>query len=72
MEVVYVARRRRGRKTYGKKFRTRAGRYGRYVYRNGRKVGFEAVKFGYRSAKSGARRYVAERTYRTMRKRWRY
>ena len=30
----------RGKTTYGKKFRTRAGRYGSYKYLNGRKVGF--------------------------------
>ena len=29
---------------YGKAFRTRAGRYGRYVYRYGRRVAFELVR----------------------------
>ena len=29
---------------YGKAFRTRAGRYGRYVYRYGRKVAFEVIR----------------------------
>lgn len=54
------------RKTFGKKFRTRAGKLGRYVYIHGRRVGFETL----RSAKRGARRYVADKTYRSMRKRW--
>lgn len=30
----------RGRTTYGKKFRTRKGKYGSYKYVNGRRVGF--------------------------------
>lgn len=47
----------------GKVFRTRSGRLGRYVYKHGVKVGFKAVQ-------SGARRYVADRTYRSARKRW--
>ncbi len=29
-----------GRTTYGKKFRTRKGKYGSYKYVNGRRVGF--------------------------------
>jgi len=29
-----------GKTTYGKKFRTRAGRYGSYKYVNGKRVGF--------------------------------
>ncbi len=33
----------RGRTTHGKKFRTRKGRYGHYVYKNGRRVGFKSV-----------------------------
>lgn len=59
---------------YGKTFRTRAGRVGRYVYLRGRRVGFKVVKSGYRTAKrgfkTGARRYIADRTYRYARKRW--
>lgn len=57
------SRQRRARLRSGKVFRTRAGRLGRYVYRNGVRVGFKAVK-------SGARRYVADKTFRHMRKRW--
>lgn len=34
----------RGRTTHGKKFRTRKGRYGHYVYKNGRRVGFKSVR----------------------------
>lgn len=30
----------KGRTTYGKKFRTRKGKYGSYKYVNGRRVGF--------------------------------
>ena len=48
---------------YGKVFRTRSGRLGRYVYRFGKRVAFEGVR-------SGARRYVAERTYRTLKRRY--
>lgn len=59
---------------YGKTFRTRAGRLGRYVYRGSKRVGFKAVRSGYRVGKSGfktgVRRYVADRTYRYGRKRW--
>ena len=32
--------RKTGRTTYGKKFRTRKGKYGSYKYVNGRRVGF--------------------------------
>lgn len=32
------------RTTYGKKFRTRKGRYGHYVYKNGRRVGFKSAR----------------------------
>ena len=32
------------RKKFGRVFRTRAGKLGRYVYRGGRRVGFELVK----------------------------
>ena len=31
-------------KTYGKVFRTKAGRLGRYCYVNGKRVAFETVK----------------------------
>ncbi len=51
-------------KTYGKTFRTRTGKLGRYVYRFGKRVAFEGVR-------SGARRYVAEKTYRTFKRRFR-
>ena len=34
--------------TYGKTFRTRRGRVGRYKYINGRKVGFVAAKKPFR------------------------
>jgi len=30
--------------TYGKTFRTKKGRYGKYKYVNGRRVGFKATK----------------------------
>jgi len=33
-----------GKTTYGKKFRTRAGKYGSYKYVNGRRVGFTASR----------------------------
>lgn len=36
------------RVTYGKPFRTKRGRYGRYKYVNGRKVGFVETKKSYR------------------------
>lgn len=29
---------------YGKAFRTRAGKYGRYVYRNGKRIGFKILR----------------------------
>ena len=32
------------RKRFGKTFRTKAGRLGRYVYVRGKRVGFEAVR----------------------------
>ena len=34
----------KGRTTYGKKFRTKRGRYGSYKYVNGRRVGFVSSK----------------------------
>ena len=34
----------KGRTTYGKKFRTKRGRYGSYKYVNGRRVGFTASR----------------------------
>ena len=37
-------RRNSGRTTYGKKFRTRKGKYGSYKYVNGRRVGFVASR----------------------------
>ena len=50
-------------RTVGKVFRTRAGRLGRYVYVNGKKVGFEGVK-------TGARRYIARRTDNELQRRF--
>lgn len=50
-------------KTYGKTFRTRSGRLGRYVYRFGKRIAFEGVR-------SGGRRYVAEKTYRSLKRRY--
>lgn len=47
---------------YGRVFRTRAGKLGRYVYRGGKRVGFEVL----RSAGRGAKRYIAYKTYDTM------
>lgn len=55
---------------YGKVFRTRAGKVGRYVYKRGRRVGFKTVKFGYKAAKSGTRRYLQDRTYRELKRRY--
>lgn len=50
-------------KTYGKTFRTRSGRLGRYVYRFGKRIAFEGIR-------SGGRRYVAEKTYRSLKRRY--
>ena len=58
------------RRRYGRVFRTRAGRLGRYVYRGGRRIGFSAYRTAKRGFKQGARRYIADRTYRYARKRW--
>lgn len=54
------------RKKYGRKFRTRAGKVGRYVYKGGRRVAFEVS----REVKKGGYRYVRDRTYRTFKKRY--
>ncbi len=54
------------RKSFGRTFRTRSGKLGRYVYVGGKRVAFETV----RAVKRGAYRYVADKTYRSMRKRW--
>lgn len=59
-------RRRSPRKSYGKKFRTRAGKVGRYVYKGGRRVAFEVA----REAKKGSYRYVRNRTYRSLKRRY--
>lgn len=62
-----MARRRSYRKSVrrvGKVFRTRAGRLGRYVYKNGKRVAFETVK---RNMKYGAA-YGAYRTSRFFRR----
>ncbi len=45
------------RTTFGKKFRTRRGRYGSYKYVNGRRVGFVATKRKFRSKRKSYRRY---------------
>ncbi len=50
-------------RTVGKIFRTRTGKIGRYVYVNGKRVGFEGVK-------TGARRYVARRTDNELQRRF--
>jgi hypothetical protein len=62
-----MARRRRAMrkvKRYGKTFRTKAGRLGRYVYVGGKRVAFEAVR-------SGVRRAIAQETYRRTTKAFR-
>lgn len=56
--------------TYGKKFRTKAGKLGRYVYKNGKRVGFSTLKFAGRNAKYGAGKYIANRTYRKLTKKY--
>jgi hypothetical protein len=58
------------RKKYGRVFKTRAGRIGRYVYMGGRRVAFEVTKESYRAAKSGAKRYVAQRAYTSLKRRY--
>ena len=50
-------------RTVGKIFRTKTGRLGRYVYVNGKRVGFEGVK-------TGARRYIARRTDNELQRRF--
>ncbi len=45
----------RAKTTHGKKFRTKSGRYGHYVYKNGRRVGFKSARS--RSRTSYRRRY---------------
>ena len=62
--------RRRSRTTYGKTFRTKSGRLGRYVYKNGKRVGFKAVKFTFRNAKRGAGRYISYRTNKSLRRKF--
>lgn len=49
-----------GKVTYGKKFRTRRGKFGRYKYVNGKKVAFVTMW----GQKQQARKY------RSMRKKW--
>ena len=65
-----MPRRRRTVTRYGKTFRTRSGRMGRYVYKNGKRVGFKAVKFTYRNAKKGAGSYVRYRTQKSLRRKF--
>lgn len=48
--------------SYGKTFRTRSGKLGRYVYKFGKRIAFEGVR-------RGATRYVANRTYDKMSRR---
>jgi len=50
--------------TKGKTFRTRAGRLGRYVYKNGRRVAFEA----HRAARNYRRAEVVYKTAKRARK----
>lgn len=48
------------RTTYGKYFRTKKGRYGRYKYINGKRVSFvggRSVKTTHKSGYKGHRRY---------------
>tara|TARA_B100000459_G_C8583449_1_gene204392 strand:- start:165 stop:368 length:204 start_codon:yes stop_codon:yes gene_type:complete len=62
-----MARRRKAKrmvKTYGKIFKTKAGRLGRYCYVNGKRVAFETVK---RQAKYGGV-YAAYKAKRFIRK----
>jgi len=47
-----------GKTTYGKKFRTRKGKYGSYKYVNGRRVGFTTS-----SSKSTRKSYRPRRRY---------
>ncbi len=66
MEVESVVRRfarrsarrvRKGAVSYGKKFWTNKGKYGRYVYRFGRRVAFEEVgRYAQRKARSYRKR----------------
>lgn len=48
---------RRAVKKYGKAFWTRKGKYGRYVYRQGRRIAFEELgRYASRKARSLSRR----------------
>ncbi len=47
----------RGRTTYGKKFRTRKGKYGSYKYVSGRRVGFVTSSSSKRKKSYSRRRY---------------
>ena len=47
----------KGRTTYGKKFRTRKGKYGSYKYVNGRRVGFTTSSSSKRKSYRPRRRY---------------
>lgn len=63
-----MARRLQGRR--GRTFR-RGNKLVRHVYRGSRKIGTEVVRTIWSGAKSGARRYVSNRTARYLYKRWR-
>ena len=53
----------KGRTTYGKKFRTRAGRYGSYKYVNGKRVGFTTSKQGRTKYSRGPKKSYSRRRY---------
>ena len=42
--MAYRRKRSKGKKTYGRVFRTKRGRLGQYCYVNGRRVGFVSLK----------------------------
>jgi len=56
--------------TYGRTFVTKAGKKGRYVYRNGKRVGFKMIKFVGRNAKRGAGQYIRYKTYTALKRRY--
>ncbi len=56
LNMAYRKYRGGGKTTYGKKFRTRAGKYGSYKYVNGRRVGFVVNKTRSRGNRTHYRR----------------
>jgi hypothetical protein len=56
--------------TYGRTFVTKAGKKGRYVYKNGKRVGFKMIKFVGRNVKRGAGQYIRGRTYKALKRRY--